>query len=103
MGRWLFSAYREFWDVPRMVVGRDETGTFLFYSPFDEKLDDYVDAYQVYRMPDLNPKDLEGSWVDLEKQALERLPNIPIRSLPFDVTSRTLQDFASLFPRNPSK
>jgi hypothetical protein len=53
MARWLFSAYREFWDVPRMVIARDETGTYLFYSPFDQQLDDYIDAYQVYRMPDL--------------------------------------------------
>jgi hypothetical protein len=98
MTQWKFSAYREFWDVPRMVVGRNETGTYLFYSPFDEQLDDYVAAYHVYRMPDLNAEDLKGSWVGLELKAIERLPDIPIRSLPFDVTSRTLQDFDSLFP-----
>jgi hypothetical protein len=86
-----------------MVVGRDETSTYLFYSPFDQRLDDYVDAYQVYRMPDLKPEDLEGSWVGLEDRAIERLPDIPIGSLPFDVTSRTLQDCDSLFPREPSK
>jgi hypothetical protein len=48
MGSWQFQAYREFWDVPRMVVARDESGTYLFQSRFDEVLDDYVDHYEVF-------------------------------------------------------
>jgi hypothetical protein len=82
-----------------MVVARDETGTYLFYSPFDEQLDDYVAAYYVCHMPDLSAEDLKGSWVGLELKAIERLPDIPIRSLPFDVTSRTLQDSIRCSPR----
>jgi|SRR5688572_11155543 len=96
--RWLFSAYRDFWDVPRMVIARDETGTYLFYSPFVEELDDYFDGYHVYRMPDLAPEHLQGSWEGLEQRAIEQLPDILIRDLPFDVTNRTLQDFDSAFP-----
>lgn len=81
-----------------MVICRDETGTYLFHSPFIEEVDDYFDGYHVYRMPDLNPQELEGSWEGLEQRSLEQLAVIPIRGLPFDVTSRTLQDSDSAFP-----
>ena len=50
--------YREFWDFPRMVIATSAEGTFLFWSRFDEALDDYVDHYEVWRMPELAAADL---------------------------------------------
>jgi hypothetical protein len=84
-----------------MVIAQGESGTYLYQSPFVEELDDYFDGYHVYRMPDLDPKELEGSWEGIERRAIEQLPDVPLSSLPFDITSETLQDFDSSFPCRP--
>lgn len=87
MSCWTDIHYREFWDLPRMVVATGPDGTFLFWSRFDEELDEYIDHYEVWRMPPLSESDLSGSWVGLERKALERMPDIPLRGLPFTITS----------------
>jgi hypothetical protein len=61
MSSWSNIHYREFWDFPRMVIATSAEGTFLFWSRFDEALDDYVDHYEVWRMPELAAADLSGS------------------------------------------
>jgi hypothetical protein len=92
MSDWSGITYREFWDVPRMVIARRGAGTYLFHSRFDESLDDYIDHYEVWRMPSLTADELRQSWVGLELRALERLPNIGLQQLPFEVTSRNSVD-----------
>jgi len=76
--------YREFYEVPRKVIARDESGTYLFWSRFVEAHDDYRDFYDVYRMPPLSDREIRGSWVGLENRAIEHLGTIPTRSLSFD-------------------
>ena len=68
-----------------MVIATSADGTFLFWSRFSEALDDYVEHYEVWRMPRLTAADLSGSWETLQLRALERMPDIPLRSLPFSV------------------
>ena len=53
MPRWVQISYREFWDVPRMVVAWDQQHTYLFDCPFDEMLDDYATDYGVLRHAEL--------------------------------------------------
>ena len=98
MGNWQFQAYREFWDVPRMIVARDESGTYLFHSRFDQGLDDYIDHYEVFEIPALTEDELHGSWASLPGKALRRLADVPLRQLPFEVTRREFRDFDSEFP-----
>jgi hypothetical protein len=92
MSEWFAISYREFWDVPRAVIARRGSDTFFFDSRFDESLDDYLDHYQVWRLPPLTEEQFNGSWIGLEKIALERLPDIGLRELPFEVTSRNTPD-----------
>ena len=80
--------YRDFFDVPRMVVARRGDEMFLFYSRFDESADYHTDHYEVWVMPLLSEQQLEGSWDGLEGLALDQLPNIGLRDLPFSVPRR---------------
>jgi hypothetical protein len=98
MGSWQFQAYREFWDVPRMVVARDESGTYLFHSRFDDGPDDYIDHYEVFEIPALTDEELHGSWEAIPGKALRRLADVPLGQLPFGITRREFRDFDSEFP-----
>ncbi|KAF1714050.1 hypothetical protein SAMN06296416_1272 [Pseudoxanthomonas wuyuanensis] len=75
-----------------MVVARHGEDTFLFYSRFDDELDDYIDHYEVWRMPHLTDEELRESWVGLESRALESMPPVGLRELPFTVTTRNSID-----------
>jgi hypothetical protein len=96
MAEWLSAEYRDFYDVPRMIVARCDLGTFLFFSRFDDVADDYSDNYELYLMPTLSAADLAGSWVGLEARALKRLPDLGIRQFPFDVARREFLEYDSL-------
>jgi hypothetical protein len=54
MPKWSFQKDWDFWDVPRMIVATNESGTYLFYSRFDDALDDYVDHFEVHKLPQLS-------------------------------------------------
>lgn len=92
MAEWHNIVIREFWDFPRAVVAMRGTQTFYFYSPFDGALDDYTPHYQVYRLPAISEEELKGSWVGLEAKALERLEDLPLKKLPFDISRVPLRD-----------
>ncbi len=85
MHEWTDIQYRDFYDAPRIIVACKGGDSFLFYSRFDDQLDEYSDFYEVYRMPPLADLSLDGSWAGLEKKALERLPDVPLGELPFEV------------------
>lgn len=92
MSEWSGIAYRDFYDVPRAVVARRDGNLYFFDSRFDEELDAHIDHYEVWRLPSLSDEELSGSWVGLEAAALERLPNVGLRDLPFEVSSRNIPD-----------
>jgi hypothetical protein len=47
---WVPITYREFWDVPRMILIVHDRTTYLLESVFDPVTDGYSDEYVVYRM-----------------------------------------------------
>jgi hypothetical protein len=98
MPKWSFQAYRQFYDVPRMVIATNEVGTFLFHSRFDDALDDYIDHYEVHELPPLSAEELQGTWADLPKRSLRRLANVPLRELPFKVKRRDDPNVDAEFP-----
>ena len=81
-----------------MIVARDESGTYLFHSRFDQGLDDYIAHYEVFEIPALTEEELRGSWASLPGKALRRLADVPLRQLPFEVTRREFRDFDTEFP-----
>ena len=85
MTDWYNIEYREFHDVPRIVIASKGSDTFLFDCPFDEEIDEYPDYYRVYLMPPLGDEDTSGSWEGLELRALKELEHIPIHELPFEI------------------
>ena len=91
-GGWTDIAYREFWDFPRAVIARNDGQWYFFDSRFDDDLDDYVDHYEVWLLPELAPYQLGGSWVGLERLAISRLPDVGLRDLPFEVSYRNTPD-----------
>lgn len=43
--------YRDFYDVPRMFVVQRGTTLLLFDCPFNEGIDGFGEAYNVYQLP----------------------------------------------------
>ena len=43
-------------------------------------------------MPKLSELDLTGSWVDIETNAIEQLPNINVKELPFNILRKDIRD-----------
>ncbi|MBB4637844.1 hypothetical protein [Longimicrobium terrae] len=77
---WLPIRYRDFYDVPRLIVVTLATRNYLLDCPFDDNLDDYPDKYQIYVLESLeglqdadwrNFAD-QGRWIgDVEVDAIE--------------------------------
>ena len=90
--QWVPFRYRDFWDVPRMFLIQHENRHILFDCPWDEQEEDYNDKYQIYLMPALPEKDLEGSWAGLPQRAILHLGAIPVPEVRFDSTRRQQVD-----------
>jgi hypothetical protein len=93
---WSTIRYREFYDVPRIFITTHEGKQYLFDCPFDEELDEYLDRYQVYRLPAISEDELQGSWEDLPERAVNMLGTIPVTQVQFDPTKRNSIDTAVL-------
>lgn len=86
---WLPISYRDFYDVPRLFLVEHSGSLFVFDCPFDDKLDDYRDAYSVYRLtPELRGSIDTIEW-HLLVTRLEPVASVPVRSVEFDPTRRT--------------
>jgi len=91
---WTPFVYREFYDVPRMIVIELAETRLLLVSEFDERLDEYASEYQCYVIP--NTADLGGSWVDLTTRATRTLGSVPVVNVRFDPSRRAKLDLSSL-------
>jgi hypothetical protein len=80
--------YRDFYDIPRVFVAELEGVRFLFDCPFNEELDDYPDAYDVFVLPRLTREDLDGSWAGLSGRAIQHLGRVPTTTVVFDDSRR---------------
>jgi hypothetical protein len=92
--RWTSFVYREFYDVPRMIVVELEKTRLLLVSQFNERLDEYECEYLCYLIP--STTDLAGSWVDLTARAIRQLGSVPVAGVRFDPTRRSKIDLSSL-------
>lgn len=81
-------AYREFYDVPRMIIVTHRGLKLLLDSKFDESLDDYPAEYRVYVLPQEIDELSLDSWETLPRRATKYLGDIPIAEVIFDPSKR---------------
>ncbi|MGA2166787.1 MAG: hypothetical protein ABSG62_01160 [Terracidiphilus sp.] len=80
--------YRDFWDVPRLIVCTVEGTEILLDSEFDESLEEYAAHYKVYALPpELVPASLT-SCADLPSPEAIYLGSIPVSEIEFDPSKR---------------
>jgi hypothetical protein len=90
--------YREFWDVPRMIVCKVDQTEVLLDSEFDESIDDYTPQYKVYTLPAGLKPELLKSWVDLPSKASAYVGKIAVSAIEFDSTKRKEIEIMPLAP-----
>jgi hypothetical protein len=98
MPEWLHAEYRDFEDIPRMMLCTSARGTFFFCSRFDTRKAAYADYYEVYRIRPLSDSEACASWFGLETRALERLPDLPVGDFPFDAPARRFLPYDPIEP-----
>ncbi len=80
--------YRDFWEIPRLMVCTVSGIEMLLDSQFDESANTYSSHYKVYAMPpELDPEapDVSGEMLSAEA---EYLGSIPVSAIEFDPTLR---------------
>jgi hypothetical protein len=94
---WCPIRYRDFHDVPRMVVFECGGDLYLLDSAFDDAKDDYADSYEVYRLGAAAGERLAASddWRALANVGV-RLGSVPVRDVAFDETRRRTVDASCL-------
>jgi hypothetical protein len=87
---WLPFQYRDFYDVPRMIVVERASNLYLFDAPFDDAADEYADRYTVYRLPESSRSVISlDSWVGLAA-AGEPIGRLSVSEVEFDESRRRL-------------
>ena len=61
--------YRDFYDVPRLIVVRWKRNLFLLDSRFEDTTDEYSEYYSVYSLPPDTIIPEAGSWEHLVSKA----------------------------------
>ena len=85
--RWLPIRYRDFWDVPRLLVVETGDRVLLLDSAFDDVLDEFSPEYSVYDLPALALASAGHDWRYLS-QGGRLLGKIRVSDVTFDDTRR---------------
>jgi hypothetical protein len=96
MSHWAPIRYMGFWDVPLILLVPHKGAWYLFDCPFEEDVEDYASAYQVYLMPEIPEADVPKDWTTLHTRAIRRLGEIPVTKVQFDPTKRRQIDTSVL-------
>jgi hypothetical protein len=81
---WIPFGYRDFWEVPRLIVCTVAGREILLDSPYDEATNSYAPVYQVYRMPAIP---LQGQEPPPDDDP-ELVGTLAVEALEFDATRR---------------
>lgn len=95
MGSRVGFRYREFHDVPRLVVFEHEGCTYLLDCSFDDVLDEYPDTYRVLELSGCSPGEVQD-WGELAKTATRDLGRVPVTAVRFDETRRREIDVTTI-------
>ena len=98
MATWVEFRYRDFYDVPRLIVIRYQGRTYLLDCPFEETTSEYGDTYEVFLLNDVSTEALQGSWDNLRTLAQKRIGAVRVAAVRFDRTRRREVDADSVPP-----
>jgi hypothetical protein len=96
--------YRDFSDVPRMMVLEHDRKFYLFDSPFDAALDDYCPEYTAYELPPELLKALPRDGTELSALAIRHVGEVAVEDVEFDESRRKrirLRGIGKLLHHNP--
>ena len=87
--RWLPFEYREFYDVPRLILVEMDDKALLLDSPFDQEADEYTDSFRVYSLSMASATELRGrtSWNGAAALGTF-IASIPVSEVEFDPSRR---------------
>jgi hypothetical protein len=89
--------YRDFHDVPRLILLSVDERFLLLDCPFDEVLDDYPPDYDVYEL-DADPRrSVAADWRGLAGLG-RTLGRVPVGTIAFDPTRREAINADGLAP-----
>jgi hypothetical protein len=80
--------YRDFYDVPRMIIVNHRGQKLLLDCKFDDSLDDYPTIYKLYILPNEIDEKSEKSWEAMPARAVKYVGEIPVKCVIFDHTKR---------------
>ncbi len=83
--------YRDFWEVPRLIVCTVNDTELLLDSAFDEATGRYAPTYRVYALPpelNLDSADSLTAGPDSASPEAVYLGSIPVSEIEFDETNR---------------
>jgi hypothetical protein len=81
-------SYREFWDVPRMLICNVGGETLLLDSRFDAASDEYKSGYDIYILRGDADYDALADWSGLPADAIGPIGSIQASAIEFDATKR---------------
>lgn len=87
-GEFCISMYRDFYDVPRLMLVADrDSYRWIFECLFDEEADEYSDFYSVYPVgPEVS--DEEAVSLHLKDGANHHQAIVPVSAMRFDESNR---------------
>jgi hypothetical protein len=80
--------YRDFYDVPRIIVLTHREQKLLLDCKFDDSLDDYPATYKLYILNPQVDEDSQTSWASMPSRAVRYVGEIPVSQVVFDHTKR---------------
>ena len=87
---WLPITYRDFYDVPRMILVEYEGAFYLFDCPFNDEMDDYPSHFTVYRLEPAHGRSAleSGAWVGLAEKGTE-VGHVKVADVHLDPSKRS--------------
>jgi hypothetical protein len=99
LATWVPFHYREFYDLPRIILFEHQGHTYLLDCQFSEKLDEYPDVYDVLEMNlDLTAARAVHDWGGLRGRAVRELGKVAVKDVRFDATLRRELDVGTVSP-----
>jgi|HubBroStandDraft_2_1064218.scaffolds.fasta_scaffold00704_21 hypothetical protein len=85
-------SYRDFYDVPRMMILNHNGRKILLDCEFLDSEDEYSSMYKVYILPPDIDEDREESWESMPARSIRYIGEIPVQRFVFDRTKRAALD-----------
>lgn len=93
---WRSFAYRDFYDVPRIIGFIRDERCYVLRCSFDEATDDYEAEYEVFAVAFRSLEDLPDDWDELELTPARLIGRIAVHALRFDPSRRKVLDTSFL-------